>query len=95
MKAELECVYRGIKEIPEGSFTNDKGDIIKYSKHYKINIDQIINGLPVETLLSISQEKALNCAKILTLYDKIVITFNIIIYNKSNITYKIDNIRKL
>lgn len=95
MKAQLECVYRGIKEIPEGKFTNEKGEIIQYSKHYKIKIDQNINGLPTETQININQQLAMTCAKSFDLYDPIVITFNIIIYSKQNVVFSIDNIRKI
>lgn len=95
MKATLECVYKGIEEHKAGSFTNADGKEISYNAYYRICFDQIINGLPKETTLKITKELALNSAKYFTLYDKIVITFNIVIYNQAKIVYTINDIKKI
>ena len=95
MVCELECVYKGIKETKGGSFLNEKGETINYNDYYKIRFDQIISGLPKETEIKITKELALNIAKNLQIYDKIVIKFNIIIYNSKTIRVKIDNIKKI
>lgn len=95
MICSLECVYKGIKETKAGSFTDDKGNTINYHEFYKIRFDQIINGLPKETECKLSKEIALNTAKNLNLYDKIVINFNIIYYSSNNISISINNIKKI
>ena len=95
MVCELECVYKGIKEIKGGSFINEKGETINYKDTYRIRFDQIIGGLPKETEIKITKELALNIAKNLQIYDKIVINFNIIIYNSKTIRVNIDNIKKI
>lgn len=95
MVAELECVYKGIKEVPNGSFTNENGEIVNYDKFYKIRFDQIINGLYKETEIKISKDLALNVAKNYKVYDKIIIVFNIVIYNTNKIVLRINNIKKI
>lgn len=95
MVSELECVYKGIKEIKAGTFKNENGDIINYPDIYRIRFDQIISGLPKETELKITKELALNLAKNLQIYDKIVINFNIIIYNSNTIRIRVINIKKI
>ena len=95
MVCELECVYKGIKEIKGGTFQNDKGETINYKDSYRIRFDQIIAGLPKETEMKITKELALNFARNLQIYDKIVITFNVIIYNANTIRVSVNNIKKI
>lgn len=95
MITQLECVYKGIKEIKAGSFKNENGDTIHYPDSYRIRFDQIIAGLPKETETKITKELALNIAKNLQIYDKIVITFNVIIYNPNTIRISINNVKKI
>lgn len=95
MVSNLECVFKGIKEIKAGSFKNENGDIINYNQSYRIRFDQIISGLPKETEIKITKELALNLAKNLQIYDKIVITFNVIIYNSNSIRIFVTNVKKI
>lgn len=95
MVSELQCIYKGIREVKAGSFQNEKGDTINYKESYRIRFDQTISGLPKETELKITKELALNLAKNFQLYDKIVINFNIIVYNSSSIRININNVRKI
>lgn len=95
MVCNLECVYKGIKEIKAGSFINENGETINYKESYRLRFDQIIAGLPKETETKISKELALNIARNLQIYDKIVINFNIIIYNSTTIRVNITNVRKI
>lgn len=95
MIAKLECVYKGINEHKAGSFTNDEGKTIKFNDFYTIRFDQIIKGLPKETEVKIDKSLALNIAKNFNLYDKIIISFNIIYYNRKNIIITINNIEKI
>lgn len=94
MVCKQEVVYKGIKETKAGSFINDKGDTINYKESYKIRFDQIIDGLPKETEVKISKEVALNIAANFSLYDKVVIEFNVVIYSEKNVAIKITNISK-
>lgn len=84
MKAQLDCIYKGIREVPKGSFTNEKGENINYNDRYYIRFDQIVKGLPAETEIRVTKEQGLNIARQFTLYDKIIITFNVIIGRKQN-----------
>lgn len=95
MKAQLECIYKGIQEVKGGSFLNTEGQKIEYKTFYKLRFDQIINGLPKETDIRINNELALNTARNFSLYDKVVITFNIVIYSKSKVNIKITDIKKI
>ena len=95
MVCSLECVYKGIKEIKSGTFQNDKGETINYKDSYRIRFDQIIAGLPKETEIKITKELALNLARNLQIYDKIVITFNVIIYKPNTISIIVTNVKKL
>lgn len=95
MKTSLECVYKGIKEIKAGSFVNEKGHSIEFPTYYKIRFDQIINGLPKETEFKLNKELALNTAKNLSIYDNIVINFNVVIYTNKNIFLQITDIKKI
>lgn len=96
MVCSLECVYKGINEIKAGSF-KDKvtGELISYSDIYRIRFDQILSGLPKETEFKITKELALNIAKNIQLYDKIVITFNVIVYNSKNFRIFVTNVKKI
>lgn len=95
MVCELECVYKGIKEIKGGTFQDENGQTINYNDFYRIRFDQIIGGLPKETEVKITKELALNIAKNIQIYDKIVISFNIIIYNSKTIRVTINNVKKI
>lgn len=95
MVSELQCIYKGIREVKAGSFQNENGETINYKESYRLRFDQTIGGLPKETELKITKELALNLAKNLQLYDKIVINFNIIVYNSSSIRVNINNVRKI
>ena len=95
MICDLECVYKGIKEIKSGTFQNAKGETINYKDSYRIRFDQIISGLPKETEIKITKELALNLARNLQIYDKIVITFNVIIYNPNTIRISVSNVKKI
>lgn len=94
MVCKQDVVYKGIKETKAGSFINDKGDTINYKESYKIRFDQIINGLPKETEVKISKELALNVAKNFSIYDKVVIDFNVVVYSEKNVAIEITNILK-
>lgn len=94
MVTSQEVKFKGIKCIPAGSFTNDKGQLINYKESYRIIFDQIINGLPKETSLKITKEQAMNIGQNFRLYDDMIITFNVIIYNSNNISITLRDVRK-
>lgn len=95
MVCDLECIYKGIREIKGGTFTNENGETINYKDSYRIRFDQTISGLPKETEIKITKELASNFARNLQLYDKIVITFNVIIYNSNTIRISVNSIKKI
>lgn len=94
MVTSQEVKFKGIKCVPAGSFTNEKGQQINYKETYRIIFDQIINGLPKETFLKIPKEHALNIGQNFKLYDDVIITFNVIIYSSNNISVTLKDIRK-
>lgn len=95
MVCDLDAVYKGIKEIKGGSFQNENGETINYKDSYRIRFDQTIAGLPKETEIKITKELALNLARNFQLYDKIVITFNVIIYKPNTIRISVNNVKKI
>ena len=95
MTSQLECIYKGIREIKAGEFINTNGEKIKYNEYYKLRFDQIINGLPKETEIKIKKELALNVVKNFNIYDKIVITFNILFYNNNRVIIEVKDIKKI
>lgn len=95
MTSQLECIYKGIKEIKAGEFINDKGEKIKYNDYYKLRFDQIINGLPKETEIKVKKELAFNVVKNFNVYDKIVITFNILFYNNNRVIIDVKDVKKI
>ena len=95
MISRLECVYKGIKEVKAGSFVNSNGQNIEYKGGYKIVFDQVINNIPKETELKIDKNIALNIIPTFKPYDKIVITFDIVVFGNNNISIKINSVEKL
>lgn len=95
MVSQLECIYKGIREIKAGEFLDSNGEKIKYNDSYRLRFDQIINGLPKETEIKVKKELALNIIKNFNIYDKIVITFNIVFYNNNKIIIDVRDIKKI
>lgn len=91
MKTMLECVYKGIKEIKAGSFTDPNGKVINYPDSYKIVIDEIVNDRAITRELKIKKEIALNLTQNIKLYDKISIALDVYFLN-NNLVYKITNV---
>lgn len=91
MKTMLDCVYKGIKEIKAGSFTDVNGKTINYTDSYKIVIDEIVNDRAITRELKIKKELALNISKNYKLYDNICISFDVYFLN-NNLVYKITNV---
>lgn len=95
MVARIECVYKGIKEVKAGSFITNEGQTVEYKGGYKIIFDQVINNIPKETELKIDKNIALNIIPTFKPYDKIVITFDIVIFGNNNVSVKINSVEKL
>ena len=94
MKTAIECIYKGIKEIKEGSFKNAEGNIINYKGFYKIVFDQIISNYPKETELKINKDIALNIAKNFKPYDRIILNIDFIIYSNTKVIVRIISVEK-
>lgn len=91
MKTIFDCVYKGIKEIKAGSFTDSNGKTINYPDSYKLVIDEIVNERAISRELKIKKELALNVAKNYKLYDNICVSFDVYFLN-NDLVYKITNV---
>lgn len=96
MQCSLECNYKGIREIPAGSFVNSNGKTINYDKFYKIRFDYMSNNIAVERELKIPSNIALSFEQNyhLKIYDKIVINLNIEILANSRFVAKVISVEK-
>lgn len=94
MKTAIQGVYKGVREVKGGSFIDNNGNTIKYDNFYKIIFDQVVNGMPKETVLKISKDIALNITPVFKPYDNIVINLDIAIYNNRDIVIKVVSIEK-
>lgn len=95
MISKQEVIYKGIREIPAGQFTNEKGDIINYHESYKFRFEMVYNGLPQIFEIKCTKEFALNCAKNTKINDKLNVTFVFNIYPTGSITCNIQSIEKI
>ena len=92
MISKQEVIYKGIREIPAGSFTNEKGETINYKESYKFRFELIHNGLPQIFEIKCTKEFALNCAKNTKINDRLNVTFVFNIYPTGRITCNIQSI---
>ena len=95
MISKQEVIYKGIKEIPSGTFTNEKGETINYKESYKFRFELIYNGLPQIFEIKCTKEFALNCAKNTKINEKLMVTFVFNIYPNGRITCNIQSIEKI
>lgn len=95
MIAKQEVIYKGIKEIPAGVFTNEKGETINYKDSYKFRFELIYNGLPQIFEIKCTKDFAFNCAKNTKINDKLNVTFVFNIFPNGRIDCKIQSIEKI
>lgn len=93
MIAKIEnVVYKGIKEIKAGSFTDENGISHQYGDSYKLRYEDIYKGLPTIFEIKCSKEQALNIARMRKINDKITINFNVDLFPNGNMRCTINNI---
>lgn len=95
MISKQEVIYKGIREIPAGTFINEKGDSINYKDSYKFRFEMIYNGLPQIFEIKCTKEFALNCAKNFKINDKLNVTFVFNIYPNGRINCYTQSIEKI
>lgn len=95
MISKQEVIYKGIREIPAGTFTNEKGENINYKDSYRFRFEMIYNGLPQIFELKCTKEFAYNCAKNTKINDKLNVTFVFNIYPTGRINCTIQSIEKI
>lgn len=95
MIAKQEVIYKGIKEIPAGNFTNENGEKINYKDSYKFRFEMVYNGLPQIFEIKCTKEFAINCAKNSKINDKLNVTFVFNIYPTGRINCTIQSIEKI
>ena len=85
MKCEGEFVFKGIETKAGGEFTNERGQVIKYSPTNQIKLDEIIGTKTEERTFKFPVENKELCEKFksLKIYENIVIVFNIELYKTS------------
>ena len=83
MKCKGEFINRGMERREGGNLITDKGQTISYKPAYKIKVDELTEEGVFERILKIEEDKAqlINDFRVLDIYQKINITFNVVIYN--------------
>lgn len=85
MKCEGEFVFKGIETKEGGEFTNERGQVIKYSPTNQIKLDEIRGTKTEERTFKfpVENKQLAEKFKSLRLYENIVVAFNIELYKTS------------
>lgn len=85
MQSRGKFVFKGIEERPGGEFVNDKGQKIKYDSTFQVKVDEFVEGKPEERLFKFKKDNTYLADKFkeLSIYDKVLIDFNIDLYKTS------------
>lgn len=85
MKCEGEFVFKGIETKEGGEFTNDRGQVIKYSPTYQIKLDEVVGTKTEERTFKfpIENKPLAEKFKTLKLYENVIVAFNIELYKTS------------
>ena len=84
MKAKGVFMYKGISQRDGGTFKNDKGEDVAYNSCMVLTCDEILdNGTAKERKFKFKdgQTDLVNDFKVLDLYTKIEIDFDLALYN--------------
>ena len=82
MKCKGRFVFRELKKIEKGVFTNDKGEEIPYNESYKLKVDEISEDGINERVFKVATDNVnvLNGLKNVEPYNKIDIEFDLGLY---------------
>ena len=85
MKCEGEFVFKGIETKEGGEFTNERGQLIKFSPTNQIKLDEIQGTKTEERTFKfpIENKPLAEKFKSLKLYENVVVAFNIELYKTS------------
>ena len=85
MKCEGEFVFKGIETKEGGEFTNERGQLIKFSATNQIKLDEIVGTKTEERTFKFPVENKPLAEKFksLKLYENVVVAFNIELYKTS------------
>lgn len=95
MIAKQQVTFKGIREIPGGSFINEKGQNVNYNTFYKFRFEMPYNGFLEIFEIKCTKEFAINCVKNTNINDKLNVTFVFNIFPKGKIDCKIQSIEKI
>lgn len=84
MKCQNSVVFKGVEEREGGSFVNEKGQSINYSKSYVVRFDENIDGNAVEKKVKFKGDNVALFTKFKSLktYEKINLIFEVSIQNQ-------------
>lgn len=85
MKCEGEFIFRGIETREGGEFTNDRGQLIKFSPSYQIKLDEVVGTKTEERTFKFPIENKELAEKFrrLKIYEDILIQFKVDLYKSS------------
>lgn len=85
MKCEGEFVFKGIETKEGGEFTNERGQLIKFSPTNQIKLDEIVGTKTEERTFKfpVENKELAEKFKKLKIYENIIIEFNIELYKTS------------
>lgn len=86
MRCEGSYNFRSLEKREAGEFINERGLKIKYPEAYKLNVDEQIEGkIYTRTFVfPITDKNLYDIISTLSLYDPIIITFDVL-NNRNNI----------
>lgn len=83
MKCQGNFVFKSLIHRPSGTFKNDNGEDVNYPAAYILKVDELLeNGEINERKFKIDVNKTglINDLRLLDVYQKIVLHFNVTIY---------------
>ncbi len=85
MKCEGDFVFKTIEQKEGGTFVNDKGQEISYNPTFQIKVDEVSGTKIEERTFKFSHDnrKLWDKFKVLDIYEKVVIVFEVEIYKTS------------
>ena len=88
MKAKGVFMYKGVSQRDGGTFKNDKGEDVAYGSCMVLTCDEILDdGTAKERKFKFKNEQTnlVNDFKVLDLYTKIEIEFDLALYNNRSV----------
>lgn len=83
MNCRGSFVFRDFRKVDAGKFVNASGETIEYAERYNLKVDEITNKGIQERIFKVATDNTnvLNSVKNLQPYDKVIIDFDVQVYN--------------